>query len=893
MQLIRCHIENFGKLSDWNYEFHKGCNTICEENGWGKSTVAAFIRIMLFGFANEGKRKEAENERKRFRPWQGGVYGGSLTYEHGGRQYVIQRVFGEKEKDDICELRDANTNLKVDTDVFRLGEDIFQIDMEAFCRSVCITQLNADITNVKTTGSMNAKLGNLVEDTGDVNQFDSVNQTLTDWLNRMSPTRKTGQLRKQKDWIAEQKQELKQKQNIEAAIQELQTKREQEVQAKAALSQELSIANDKQRQLVIQEKQERYQELEKTYQKQLDEYQQQRRWFPGDLPERETLRHMLKAAGTQTELEAVRNSYQSSTEEEAELLRYTKEFSNGVPMEDEQHTIRRKIIQWQQNKENADQQQLSGIEEERLQAYQNRFQKQCPANEDIEKRIDEWNLYLQKKAAYSTKEASVQMARMVQRQEEQAQAEQKESDSPKRTGMILLIIGIVILIAGIGLFGWQRYLGIGAVILGIGLTVAAICIRKRPQPATNVQPQEKKEAVTDALELELQQDRELIMRTEQDLSAYLQLYGIVYDSYTVLNELHRLKVDVQEYHTLQERKQQYQEAVGADGQQLETEIQGFLSSYYSAEQIASQEYLALLTKLESDVRSYLRLRDNQIQYQNCTQKIQELQKTLEDYLHDLGIEPKEKLQAQLLELQEHLQSCMEKEHSLKDAEQNKKRYEQTSELTNVLQQPKTPVLETADELRAIQGQLTHRMEELQANIHTYDIQLEEYGTRLDTLGEQELMLGEQQESYDAAMRKYHCIQATQKYLTQAKEALTARYMQPLLNGFQKYYEILTGASASRYHLDANAKLTIEEQGMQRDPELLSTGYRDLLGLCMRMAFVDAMYPEHKPFILLDDPFVNYDTQNVQGGLDFLKQVSKEYQIIYFTCHESRMNEVLD
>ena len=70
MKLIKCHVENFGKLSDFTYDFTDGCNTVCEENGWGKSTLAAFLRVMLFGFQNEGKRDPLENERKRYSPWQ-------------------------------------------------------------------------------------------------------------------------------------------------------------------------------------------------------------------------------------------------------------------------------------------------------------------------------------------------------------------------------------------------------------------------------------------------------------------------------------------------------------------------------------------------------------------------------------------------------------------------------------------------------------------------------------------------------------------------------------------------------------------------------------------------------------------------------------------------------
>ena len=87
MKLIECHIENFGKLRDYTVKFDDGCNIFCRPNGWGKSTLAVFLRVMFFGFEGENRRKEMENERKRYQPWQGGVYGGSLIFETGGKYY--------------------------------------------------------------------------------------------------------------------------------------------------------------------------------------------------------------------------------------------------------------------------------------------------------------------------------------------------------------------------------------------------------------------------------------------------------------------------------------------------------------------------------------------------------------------------------------------------------------------------------------------------------------------------------------------------------------------------------------------------------------------------------------------------------------------------------------
>ena len=53
MRLLTCHIENFGKLSDFSYDFTDGYNAIVLPNGAGKSTFAAFIRVMFYGFAGE------------------------------------------------------------------------------------------------------------------------------------------------------------------------------------------------------------------------------------------------------------------------------------------------------------------------------------------------------------------------------------------------------------------------------------------------------------------------------------------------------------------------------------------------------------------------------------------------------------------------------------------------------------------------------------------------------------------------------------------------------------------------------------------------------------------------------------------------------------------------
>ena len=100
MKLISLHIDNFGQFNNFDYVFEDGINQIIEENGWGKSTLAAFIKVMFFGFDNTSKRDDYVNEKRRFKPWQGGLYGGSLAFEIDNKQYTIYRTFEAKDKDD-------------------------------------------------------------------------------------------------------------------------------------------------------------------------------------------------------------------------------------------------------------------------------------------------------------------------------------------------------------------------------------------------------------------------------------------------------------------------------------------------------------------------------------------------------------------------------------------------------------------------------------------------------------------------------------------------------------------------------------------------------------------------------------------------------------------------
>lgn len=215
MKLVSLHIDNFGKFNNLDMSFNNGLNQLIEENGWGKSTLTAFIKVMFYGFDNSSKRDSYENERKRYKPWNGGIYGGNITFCLDDKRYTIYRTFEAKDKDDTFRLVDQRTMLVSLDYSSNIGYEIFKIDSSTFKKTLCIYENNC-IT--ESTGDIEALLGDEQSDTEDINNFDKVIKSMDDKLNALSPDRKTGELYKQKDKLNEIQAQLKEMPVLEDGI---------------------------------------------------------------------------------------------------------------------------------------------------------------------------------------------------------------------------------------------------------------------------------------------------------------------------------------------------------------------------------------------------------------------------------------------------------------------------------------------------------------------------------------------------------------------------------------------------------------------------------------------------------------------------------------------------
>ena len=88
MIILECKIDAFGKLRDKTITLRPGLNVITGVNETGKTTIADFVKAVLFGM------EEGSEEHKHYKPYDfQGVYGGKLRVIHEALVYEIARDF--------------------------------------------------------------------------------------------------------------------------------------------------------------------------------------------------------------------------------------------------------------------------------------------------------------------------------------------------------------------------------------------------------------------------------------------------------------------------------------------------------------------------------------------------------------------------------------------------------------------------------------------------------------------------------------------------------------------------------------------------------------------------------------------------------------------------------
>lgn len=146
MYIKSIHIASFGPLKEKEFTLTPGLNIFEGPNEAGKSSIAMFIKFMLYGLSGRSVGGEMA-EQKKYANWDTGCAAGTLILSDGEREYRIERELyvplGQLDRNNSRE-RLAVTDSLTGERLFRgevPGEALFGMTEQMFYNSVFVRQL--------------------------------------------------------------------------------------------------------------------------------------------------------------------------------------------------------------------------------------------------------------------------------------------------------------------------------------------------------------------------------------------------------------------------------------------------------------------------------------------------------------------------------------------------------------------------------------------------------------------------------------------------------------------------------------------------------------------------------------------------------------------------------
>lgn len=832
MKLISLYIENFGKLHRCSLDFSEGLNTVCEENGWGKSTLASFIKAMFYGLPKSGKRSLDENERQKFTPWQGGTYGGNLVFECTRGKFRVERSFGD---DDTFLLTDLSTGLPSSAFSEALGQELFGIDADGFERSVYLSARSLAPSGKNDT--VRAKLTGAIEDTNDMGSFERAYAALDNRAKEYKKTGKRGKLGELETEIAEQTNLLREKR---ARLSEQSDTENRLAEIRGELSKVAGETEraEKERELAVQMQDKTRREAD------IRRLEAQRgaipQLFDGPLPSAEELLRQRRLLNEIAVDAADLKRIGLDAREQEELVKLSAAFPTGVPTEEtmeRQYELAAKIR----------------TEKSRCAAERESAERDIASCEEILRSLPS--------------ETELRDAMGTSKSDKPSEAAAKPT-RPKlllpfalifsAVGAVLLVLGVLQSLLPLTVGGGAALIA-GLVCLVLFLVGSGSSKNGREEERTadlaarellarygrsagddprralaslsdeRARALEKSAAAHERTE-KLRSNETAVREQENTLRAFLAGYGIT-DADTE-NGLRRLSEQSRDWERLY-RKQR------------------------DAERSASEKRSALAEKTAEAERFFAR-------YQGAG-----------------GMDAEHRLQAMETQINRYTALGEQIEEQKKGLREFLAEKRLDAEISDAVPTDLAAQNARLEDLRQRRDALSERERAL-------TIALDRLYGETEQIPELEEAIARLKEEAEDASDRYRLLKLTCDYLKEAREALSTRYLARTRESFGKYLSLLTGGDAPQADVNAEFGVTVVDGGMTRQWEAYSRGWRDVLQFCVRLSLVDALFENgEKPFLLLDDPFTNLDGKRISFAKELLSRLSSEFQTLYLVCHEDR------
>ena len=772
MKIKSIDIASFGKLKNYHLDLSNSFTVIFGENEKGKSTIMSFVRMMFYG--NTGKVSSLDkNPRKKYRPWDTDFMAGSITFEHSGITYRLEREFKASNSTDKISLINLDTNEKETVSGSEdIGAKFFGLTDGAFERSVFIGEPRFASKNEAADGEINARLSNIATTSDDDVSFEKVYLHLRRAKETLiSKSRKVGKLDKAEAELIALEQRIKEAKETEERVIALKgdaAAKEEEIKdssSKASMLFDQLKNSDK-----IKKKNfiTRYINAEKEK----DEAKQRLSLKDGGFADR-----------------AYIDSVKALAEELSNLTDELKEIAGD------------KVNK--ANEIEALKTELSGISKTGS---------------------DEISTLEENKAA---REKEIDACRKIADDLGQALASLTPS---KKNNIPLIIIGAVLSALGIVAFfvlsgTLVKAVALGAVLLGIILFVLGFVIKTKVIPDTS--------DITSKINLNSEKLDSLLNEKED-----------------ILNSIAKIKSDNNSLDIEVASKTALIESKTAELSALECEFEGVEGDLENAKTALNDKLNQLkFTETTGVFETIKALEDTLGYFEMVSQKISVL---ADNAACSSVTEAEEKL------------AVLNKDASIVDLSEDeidslKEKFKAQSDYTATLRTQLTSINEQIKTVTAS----TPSVAVLERQKFALQDKVKSYREFTDTVDIAETAL-------DEAFRDLR------KNYSEVLDQRTAEIFTKLSN--DKYLSV----SVSK---GLDASVTTEDAFGTKEADYLSRGTEDQLYLALRLAIAELITNESEKLpIFADDPLSQYDDNRTAKALTFLKDYSRDKQLVMFTCH---------
>ena len=854
MKILNCYIKGFGIYNNQEFTFHDGLNCLYEINGEGKTTLASFIKAMLYGLESYKDNSKDFKDRKHYKPFNNTSFGGSLTFISHNKTYKVERSFDAKsqEKDTV----NIYVNGVLENFDKEIGEEILKLDKDAFERLMYITSSNIKI---ESNSNLKKHLNNIIDATDESFDYEEIFKNVSQHKNKYGLNRNS-LINKEKNNNIELIKNINEIEKISSNL-------EEKYQNYNELIKKQDELNNK---ILQQGFYKSYQEKLNNLTKDKEELLKITNNYPNSYPNENELSSLFDAS------QKINHLKEDNTFKIDDYQIIKNKYPLGFPNVNETNTLKELFINKEQIKNNI---LASSYDVDKLTFYQTLSLNELDIN-NLKNKYEQYNnsstlAPYEKEILTKYKNTTCLEDKITIDKLENISVSKKVN----KPFIVILILVLCLLILGIALIFIYQILGIILTILGLlGLLTSGFIYLTKKIDNKNTSLSPKIIAQINEILKPYNYNYDSFVSFKQDVQIYQQvlskkdynanlnlennLIEIIkkYGNFNNIDEGYNIILSYwQDYQNLLAKKEIQEEYLNKEVK-INKEIENILAKYHIDSSFNSYKEYELFINVEQNYLDKLNIKE---EIENKIQENQNIINSIYDK-YNLGNRSLNEIKNDCLKIT-MLQDNIAKQK--KELDDYQKDHNIDISLENI-------------DFKTLLNQINKQIENLKANIITDE--------------EKVSLLPSLKQKYDNNNQKINKYQHNVKildyiafYLSKAQTNLDQKYVQPIKETFDKYLKTLENVANFSITINRDFATQLSVQGEIKSSEYLSSAQFCMCTLCLRLALADNIYKSDIPFLIMDDPFVYLDAKNLLLVNNLLREVLNGKQIIYLTCHESR------